>query len=78
VETRVTGIRELFRYTKARRTRSYGLKRLDEARSELWVVAAERGRTRSRKLVTLTHEEMAIVLESIEQELRLGGWALMP
>ena len=71
-------MQELFRYAKARRTRSYGLKRLDEERSELWVVASERGRTRSRKLVTLTDEETALFLESIEQELRLGGWAVIP
>jgi hypothetical protein len=72
----MTGIREVFRYAKAHRTRTYGLKPLDDDRAELWVATAERGRPmRSRRLTVLTgHEETAIVLESVEQELRLGGW----
>ena len=75
----MTGIREVFRYAKAHRTRTYGLKPLDDERAELWVATAERGRPkRSRRLAVLSgHEETTIVLESVEQELRLGGWRLI-
>ena len=70
-------MRELFRYAKAHRTRSYGLKHLDEDSAELWVAVSERGRAgTSRKLATLTgDDETALFLESVKQELRLGGWS---
>lgn len=71
------GLRQVFRYTKAARTRLYGLKALDERRVELWVVASERGRVRgSRKLVTFEDDEVVEpFLREVEHELRRGGWS---
>lgn len=70
-------MRELFRYSKAQRTRSYGVRHVAEDSAELWVVAFERGRPpRSRRLATLTGEdETTMFLETVKQELRLGGWS---
>jgi hypothetical protein len=68
---------ELFRYAKAHRTRTYGLKHVGEDSAELWVIASKRGEpARSRRLVTLTgDEETTLFLETVKQELRLGGWS---
>ena len=73
----MSAMRELFRYAKAHRTRAYGLRHIGEEIAELWVVASERGRPdRSRKLVTLSgDEETTLFLETVKQELRLGGWS---
>jgi hypothetical protein len=69
--------RELFRYRKADRTRTYRLRTLDDGSAELWVdTAGGRQEPKSRKLMALAHEEDAgPLLESVEQELRAGGWA---
>jgi hypothetical protein len=70
-------IHEVFRYAKAHRTRSYGLRHVGEDSAELWVTAAEPGRpARSRKLVTLADgDETRLFLDGVKQELRLGGWS---
>ena len=69
-------MRELFRYKKAERTRAYQLKVLGEDNAELWVVAEGGRKRRSRMLLTFTNpDDTAPFLESIEQELRAGGWA---
>jgi hypothetical protein len=70
-------MQEVLRYAKAHRTRSYSLKPTGEDTAELWVTASARGKpTKSRKLMTLSgDEETTLVLEGIEQELRLGGWS---
>ena len=67
---------ELFRYRKDDRTRAYAIRPVGEDSSELWVSAAARGRvTSSRRLVTFGKtDDVAQFLESIEQELRAGGW----
>jgi hypothetical protein len=71
-------MQEVFRYAKAHRTRSYGLKPIDEHRVELWVMASDRGRlTASRRLVTLSGDaETTRFLDAVRQELRLGGWSV--
>lgn len=73
-----SGFRELFRYRKGQRTRTYGLKSLDERRSELWVVA--RGPAANawttRRLATLDDDDTSAFLEDIQLELRRGHWAL--
>ena len=70
-------MQQMFRYAKAHRTRSYGLRHVGEDSAELWVTAAERGRpARSRKLVTLADgDETTRFLDAVKQELRLGGWS---
>ena len=65
--------RELFRYRKADRTRAYQLWVLNETNMELWVVSE--GGQKQRRLVTFTNPDDAVpFLESIERELRAGGW----
>jgi hypothetical protein len=70
-----SGLRELFRYRKEGRIRSYALREISDHEVELWVVA-ETGRERkSRKLTTFTNEaETLPFLEDVEKELRSGGW----
>ena len=73
-----SGFRELFRYRKGQRTRTYGLKSLDERRSELWVVARGPGANAStaRRLATLDDDDdTSAFLEDIQHELRRGHWA---
>jgi hypothetical protein len=69
-------LNELFRYEKNGRTRTYRLRAVGAA-SELWVVAGGGGQEpKSRRLMTLTDPGDAEPLfESIEQELRAGGWS---
>ena len=74
-----SGFRELFRYRKGQRTRTYGLKSLDEHRSELWVVACGPAANASaaRRLATLRDDDdLPAFLEDIQLELRRGHWAL--
>jgi hypothetical protein len=68
--------RALFRYRKADRLRTYQLREREDGTAELWVSAEGRGQEpTSRKLATLTStDDAAVFLESIEQELRVGGW----
>jgi hypothetical protein len=64
--------RELFRYKKAGNVRIYNLRALSEHKAELWVVTA---RGKSRQLATFTtQDEASAFLDSVEQELRAGGW----
>lgn len=71
-----TDFRELFRYRKEKRTRTYHLRVLDNGDAELWVNSEGGREARSRRLMTLTNPEEAVpALESIEQELRAGGWS---
>lgn len=72
-----TGSREVFRYRKADRTRTYQLNVLATRAAELWVVTDGGGQEKkSRRLMTLTDlKEVVPILESIEQELRTGGWS---
>ena len=71
-----TSLRQLFRYRKGARIRTYGLRAVSAAGEELWVVTEGGGQERkSRRLMTLTDpKDSALLLESIEQELRAGGW----
>ena len=70
-----TDFRELFRYKKADRTRAYQLRVLNENNAELWVVSEGGQKPRSRLLVTFTNpDDVVPFLESIEQDLRAGGW----
>ena len=71
------GFGHLFRYAKAQRTRTYGLKALDGHRSELWVVSTERGRAeRSRRLVMFDDDaDVEPFVRDVEQQLRRGGWS---
>ena len=72
------GFRALFCYRKGQRTRTYGLKSLDERRSELWVVARGPGANAStaRRLATLDDDDdTSAFLEDIQHELRRGHWA---
>jgi hypothetical protein len=71
------GFRQLFGYRKAGRTRTYGLRVLNEERTELWVVAQERGRViRSRRLAIFEpSDNRDAFLADVERELRLSGWA---
>ena len=74
-----SGVRELFRYRKGQRTRRYGLRSLDERRSELWVVACGTGAnaSRARRLATVdADDDLATFLEDIQLELRRGQWFL--
>ena len=67
--------REIFRYRKAERTRVYQLRPLNENEAELWVVAEGGQKRRSRLLATFTNPDDAEpFLESVELELRAGGW----
>jgi hypothetical protein len=71
------GFREIFRYRKGQRTRTYGVTALDERAHELWVVASGPGRNAvtARKLVQLAGEdELSIFLDDVEQQLRRGHW----
>lgn len=72
-----TSFRELFRYRKGERIRSYQLRVLSETSAALWVwTEGGRQEPRSRKLMTLSDPtETASLLDSIEQELRTGGWS---
>lgn len=71
-----TDFRELFRYRKEERTRTYQLRMLDNGDAELWVNSEGGREAKSRRLMTVTNPEEAVpVLESIEQELRAGGWS---
>ena len=75
------GFRALFRYRKGDRTRTYGLNALDERSIEVWVIASGRPPTAAsaRKLVRLAGEdELVVILDDIEQQLRLGHWSPMP
>jgi hypothetical protein len=69
--------RPLCRYKKADRTRTYQLRMRDDDSAELWVIAAGgRQPTKSRKLMTLVNpDEIVPVLESLQHELRVGGWS---
>ena len=71
------GLRELFRYRKAGRIRTYRVRPLPDERIELWVVSANgREGTRSRKLVSFDDEDLLdAFLEDLKRELRLGGWS---
>jgi hypothetical protein len=74
------GFREIFRYGKGQRTRTYGLKALDDRVSELWVVASDPGpaAANARKLVRVaSDDELAVFLEDVEQQLRRGRWSPM-
>ena len=70
-------LRELFRYRKAGRIRTYRVRPLPDERIELWVVSANgREGTKSRKLVSFDDEELLdAFLEDLKRELRLGGWS---
>jgi hypothetical protein len=72
-----TGLRELFRYRKASRTRIYNLGALSEHAAELWVASEAAGKvSRARRLVTFdTLDDAAAFLDDIERELRQGGWS---
>jgi len=69
--------REVFRYSKAGRLRRYDVKGLPASSAEVWVTSEGRAQERkSRKLMTVTDaRDLQPVLESIEQELRAGGWS---
>ncbi len=69
-------VRELLRYRKAGRTRTYTLRVLGIESAELWVLSQGDGKEmKSRKLVAFTNpDEVVPFLESVEQELRTGGW----
>ncbi len=69
-----TGFRELFRYRKSGRTRTYSLRFVEDG-VELWVVSAEGQRV--RKLTTFADpDDVAPFAEDVERELRAGGWSL--
>jgi hypothetical protein len=67
---------EVFRYRKADRIRTYGLRPVAGAGAELWVVSSAAGRAaRSRKLLAFTSDRhVDAVLEDVRRELRAGGW----
>ena len=69
--------KEVFRYRKADRIRTYSLRPLAEAHAELWVASSEAGKAvRSRKLLTFTCEQdVDVVLQDVQRELRAGGWS---
>lgn len=69
--------RELFRYAKAGRTRTYHLKHLDGERAELWVASPGPGNSRKvRRLVTFDRiDDADVFLDDVERELRRGGWS---
>ena len=73
-----TSFRELFRYSKAETTRTYSLRAVSETEAELWVVIdGRRQGPRSRKLMTVKDpKDVAPLMESIQQELRVGGWTM--
>lgn len=74
-----TGFRALFRYRKLQRTRTYGLKPIDERRTELWVVTSGTGVNAStaRRLTTAdVDDDIPAFLEDIQLELRRGHWSL--
>jgi hypothetical protein len=68
--------REIFRYAKSDRRRTYRLRAVTDEATELWVTSEARGRApRSRRLVRFTTaEDIPPFLESVELELRAGGW----
>ena len=68
--------RDLFRYRKDGRERVYKLRAAGEDTAELWVVSGGAGGERkSRKMATFTNpDDIRPFLDSIEQELRSGGW----
>lgn len=70
-----TSFRDVFRYRKDGRERAYKLRVLGD-HAELWVVSEENSKEmKSRKLVTFTNsDDVRPFLESIEHELRAGGW----
>ena len=71
-------MRVAFRYGKAGRIRTYGL-RADGRQIELWVQAESAGSLRSRKLVTCADEaDVEPFLRDVERELREGGWSSSP
>lgn len=74
-----TGFRALFCYRKGQRTRTYGLKPIDERRTELWVVTSGTGVNAStaRRLTTVdVDDDIPAFLEDIQLELRRGHWSL--
>ena len=68
--------RDLFRYRKDGRERAYKLRVLGEHAAELWVVSGGGGKERkSRKMATFTNpDDVRPFLQSVEQDLRSGGW----
>ena len=64
-----------FRYRKDDRERTYKVKILED-HAELWVTSERASKeTTSRKLATFTSpDDVAPFIQSIEQELRAGGW----
>jgi hypothetical protein len=69
-----TDFRELFRYRKGGRRRSYKLRVLGD-RAELWVLSEGGEEPKSRKLATFeSPDDVVPFLQSVEQELRAGGW----
>ena len=74
-----TSFRELFRYRKGERIRAYQLRVVSDASAELWALTEGGGqKPRSRRLMTVTDpKDTAALLESVEQDLRAGGWSRM-
>lgn len=69
--------RELVRYRKQGRTRSYGVALSSDGSPELWVIA-EGGalRTRARKMLTFADaDDTGAFLQDVEIDLRRGGWS---
>ena len=68
--------RDVFRYRKDGRERVYKLRAAGEHAAELWVVSGRAGTERkSRKMATFTNpDDVRPFLDSIEQDLRSGGW----
>ena len=71
-----TGSRAVLRYRKGVRTRTYQLRVQPNHSRELWVNSEGGGsEPKSRRLMILTNpHDAAALLESVEQELRAGGW----
>ena len=67
---------DLLRYRKDGRERVYKLRAVGEHAAELWVVSGGAGNERkSRKIATFTNpDDVRPFLDSIEQDLRAGGW----
>ena len=72
-----TSYRELVRFRKQGRTRSYGVAFSGDGSPELWVIAEGGAQpTRARRMVTFADgDDTGAFLQDVEIDLRRGGWS---